>query len=96
VGSLKGYFRKGEYDLFDKERDFVVDYRGLKMGVRAREGEFLVGSWTDGEGRVGFGASYDACAIDGEAAERWKGVIEGFLEGEEEAEAEGKKREWKL
>lgn len=81
VGSLKGYFRAGEYDL-GAERDFVVDYRGLRMGVRAREGEFLVGSSTDAEGRVGFGVSYDANAIEPEAAEMWARTITGLLERE--------------
>ncbi|KAF9699557.1 hypothetical protein EKO04_002499 [Ascochyta lentis] len=80
VGSLAGYFRAGEHSLDDLTKDFVVDYRGLRMGVRAREGEFLVGSSTDAEGRVGFGVSYDMNAIDREAAERWGRVVEGLLE----------------
>jgi hypothetical protein len=80
VGSLKGYFRPGEFDLNDTKKDFVVDYRGLRMGVRARDGEFLIGSSTDSEGRVGFGVSYDANAIDAEAAEMWARTITGLLE----------------
>ncbi|KAF3038456.1 hypothetical protein E8E12_002169 [Didymella heteroderae] len=79
VGSLKGYFRAGENDL-NADKDFVVDYRGLRMGVRAREGEFLVGSSTDAEGRVGFGVSYDANAIEPGAAEMWAQTITGLLE----------------
>ncbi|KAF1932346.1 uncharacterized protein M421DRAFT_98486 [Didymella exigua CBS 183.55] len=79
VGSLKGYFRAGEYDL-NAGKDFAVDYRGLRMGVRAREREFLVGSSTDAEGRVGFGVSYDANAIEPEAAETWARTIAGLLE----------------
>lgn len=79
VGSLKGYFRAGEHDL-NAKKDFVVDYRGLRMGVRARDGEFLVGSSTDAEGRVGFGVSYDANAIEPEAAEMWARTITGLLE----------------
>ncbi|KAJ4383037.1 hypothetical protein N0V86_002265 [Didymella sp. IMI 355093] len=81
VGSLKGYFRAGEYDL-KADKDFVVDYRGLRMGVRARDGEFLVGSSTDAEGRVGFGVSYDANAIEPETAEMWARTITGLLERE--------------
>ena len=80
VGSLKGYFRHGEYDLKDEESDFVVDYRGLRMGVRARDGEFLVGSSTDSEGRVGFGVSYDMNAIDRDSAELWASTITSLLE----------------
>ena len=83
VGSLKGYFRAGEYDLNDKTKDLVVDYRGLRMGVRARDGEFLVGSSTDFEGRVGFGVSYDMNAIDPEAADMWARTIAGLLEKKE-------------
>ena len=85
VGSLAGYFRAGEYDLKEvKEgtKDFVVDYRGLRMGVRAREGEFLVGSSTGADGRVGFGVSYDASTIDPRMAEVWAGRITGLLEEE--------------
>ena len=52
------------------------------MGVRARDGEFLIGSSTDSEGRVGFGVSYDANAIDVEAAEMWARTITGLLERE--------------
>lgn len=81
VGSLKAFFRAGAYDL-KADRDFVADYSGLRMGVRAREGEFLVGSWTDAEARVGFGVSYDANAIDPEAAELWARTITGLLERE--------------
>ena len=83
VGSLAGYFRAGEYDLNEvKEggKDFCVDYRGLRMGVRAREGEFLVGGSTGADGRVGFGVSYDASAIDPGMAEVWAGRITGLLE----------------
>ncbi|KAJ4992050.1 hypothetical protein SVAN01_02371 [Stagonosporopsis vannaccii] len=80
VGSLKGYFRPGEHDLKDESKDFVADFRGLRMGVRARDGEFLVGSSTDAEGRVGFGVSYDMNAIDPEAAEMWANKITGLLE----------------
>lgn len=83
VGSLAGYFRAGEYSLREVEegrKDFCVDYRGLRMGVRAREGEFLVGSSTGADGRVGFGVSYDASAIDPGMAEVWAGRITGLLE----------------
>ncbi|KAH6638147.1 hypothetical protein C7974DRAFT_306893 [Boeremia exigua] len=80
VGSLKGFLAPGDYDLHNKSKDFVADYRGLRMGVRARENEFLIGSSTDSEGRVGFGVSYDMNAIDPEAAEMWAKTITGLLE----------------
>jgi hypothetical protein len=83
VGSLKAFFRSGEYDLNDtKDKDFVADYRGLKMGVRARDNEFLIGSSTDATGCVGFGVSYDENAISQEAAHKWAETISGLLEPE--------------
>jgi hypothetical protein len=81
VGSLKAFFRPGEYDLKNMEgEDFVADYRGLKMGVRARDNEFLVGSSTDAKGCVGFGVSYDESAISQEVAQKWAETISGLLE----------------
>lgn len=82
VGSLASYFRAGAYDVNDiGDKDFVADYRSLKMGVRAREDEFLIGSSSDAEGIIGFGVSYDECAISQKAAEGWKRMVEGLLEG---------------
>jgi hypothetical protein len=81
VGSLKAFFRPGEYDLHNMEgKDFVADYRGLRMGVRARDNEFLVGSSTDANGCVGFGVSYDENAISQEVAQKWAETISGLLE----------------
>jgi hypothetical protein len=81
VGSLKAFFRPGDYDLDNMNgKDFVADYRGLKMGVRARDNEFLVGSSTDAKGCVGFGVSYDENAISQEAAQDWAETISGLLE----------------
>ena len=83
VGSTSAFFRPGMFDLDDlgKEgKDFVADFRALKMGVRARENEFLIGSSTDSQGIVGFGVSYDGNAISEEAAKTWVERIEGLLE----------------
>jgi hypothetical protein len=41
-----------------------------------------VGSSTGADGRVGFGVSYDASAIDPGMAEVWAGRITGLLEEE--------------
>ncbi|KAH7408429.1 hypothetical protein DE146DRAFT_646199 [Phaeosphaeria sp. MPI-PUGE-AT-0046c] len=80
VGSLKAFFRPGEFDVNNSDgKDFVADYRGLKMGVRARENEFLIGSSTDANGCVGFGVSYDENAISQEAAQTWSETISGLL-----------------
>jgi hypothetical protein len=81
VGSTAAFFKPGEYDVDDLgHKDFVADYRGLRMGVRARENEFLIGSSTDARGIVGFGVSYDENAISREAAHMWAETIEGLLE----------------
>lgn len=81
VGSVAAFFRKGTHDLHDMNgKDLVADFRELKMGVRARENEFLVGSSTNAEGIVGFGVSYDLNAISQEAAETWAKKISGLLE----------------
>ncbi|KAH7076962.1 hypothetical protein BKA63DRAFT_511122 [Paraphoma chrysanthemicola] len=81
VGSTAAFFRPGEYNLDDlSTNNFAADYRGLRMGVRARENEFLVGSSTDAAGIVGFGVSYDENAISQEAAREWAKTVEGLLE----------------
>jgi hypothetical protein len=81
IGPLASFFKRGAYDLQNLEgKDFAADFRNVKVGVRARDNEFLVGSSTSAEGIVGFGVSYDLCAISEEAAELWKKTIEGLLE----------------
>ncbi|KAF2831310.1 hypothetical protein CC86DRAFT_366701 [Ophiobolus disseminans] len=83
VGSLAAYFKSGANDLENVEqKDFVADYRSLKMGVRARENEFLIGSSSDADGIIAFGVSYDENAISQEAAENWAKAISGLLEEE--------------
>ncbi|KAF2118499.1 hypothetical protein BDV96DRAFT_387720 [Lophiotrema nucula] len=85
VGSTATFFKPGEYDLEAEGRDFIADYRDLRMGVRARDNEFLVGSSTNSNGIVGFGVSYDGCAISEEAAKGWARKIESLLEEEDRA-----------
>ncbi|KAH8732713.1 hypothetical protein GQ44DRAFT_745001 [Phaeosphaeriaceae sp. PMI808] len=81
VGSTAGFFKPGTYDVSDLgDRDFAADFRGLKMGVRARENEFLVGSSTNSDGIVKFGVSYDMNAVSEEAAQNWAKTIKGLLE----------------
>jgi hypothetical protein len=91
VGSTASYFRAGQYDLDEVKpspsggqgtKDFAADFRNLKMAVRARDNEFLIGSSTDWRGIVSFGVSYDGNAISEEAAERWADKIRGLLEDE--------------
>ncbi|KAF2271959.1 uncharacterized protein EI97DRAFT_237965 [Westerdykella ornata] len=86
VGSTAGVFRAGMYDLDavgQDGKDFAADYRGLRIGVRARDNEFLIGSSSDYRGIVGFGVSYDASAISEEAAEAWAQKIQSLLEKED-------------
>jgi len=81
IGPLAAFFKRGTYDLRNLgDKDFAADFQRVKMGVRARENEFLVGSSTSAEGIVEFGVSYDLNAISEEMAELWKSVIEGLLE----------------
>lgn len=81
VGSLASFFKRGEYNLEDMGgKDLAADFRNVRIGVRARENEFLVGSSTNAEGIVGFGVSYDMNAISQEAAEKWAETISGLLE----------------
>ncbi|KAI0588501.1 hypothetical protein Alg130_03353 [Pyrenophora tritici-repentis] len=86
IGPLAAFFKRGTYDLKNLgDKDFAADFQDVKIGVRARENEFLVGSSTSAEGIVGFGVSYDLNAISKERAELWKRTIEGLLEvGERE------------
>ncbi|KAF1946231.1 hypothetical protein EJ02DRAFT_430846 [Clathrospora elynae] len=84
IGPLDAFFKRGTYSLENLEdKDFATDFRNVKMGVRARENEFLIGSSTSAEGIVGFGVSYDLNAISEEAAEIWRGKIEGLLEAKD-------------
>jgi hypothetical protein len=53
-------------------------FREIRLGVRAREGEFLVLCWGLG-GRLHFEASYDAGQIDEVHAERWRLCMERML-----------------
>ncbi|KAG9188770.1 hypothetical protein G6011_07475 [Alternaria panax] len=86
LGPLAAFFKRGTYDLKNLGvKDFVADFRDVKIGVRARENEFLVGSSTSAEGIIGFGVSYDLNAISAEAAEMWRETIEGLLEVREVA-----------
>jgi hypothetical protein len=86
IGPLAAFFKRGTYDVQNLgEKDFAADFRDVKIGVRARDNEFLIGSSTSADGIVGFGVSYDLNAISAEAAEMWKETIEGLLEGREVA-----------
>lgn len=87
IGRTAQWLAAGAYslDLDDvadgkEAKDLAADFLGFRQGVRARDEEFLVGSSSDGEGRVRFGVSYDESAISGVMAGRWRDVVEGLLE----------------
>jgi hypothetical protein len=81
VGSTAVIFKPAEYDLENTQgKEFVANFKSLRMGVRARENEFLVGSSTNAESIVAFGVSYDLSAISKESAEKWAEIVSGLLE----------------
>lgn len=80
VGSLKHFFDEEALAVKDDERstDLIAKMTSLKGGVRAREGEFLVGSSSGTEG-LDFNVSYDASCMDEEWVEKWKQKMETIL-----------------
>lgn len=81
MGSVKDWLTPGKYPLDDGDgKDLIADFRDVAMGVRARETEFLVGSWGFGDGLLRFGVSYDATLLDPELVERWKEKMETIFE----------------
>jgi hypothetical protein len=80
VGSVKSWVAPGKHNLDDATKDVVMDYRSVKMGVRARENEFLIGSSGDSEGIIHFNVSYDASGLDERLVEGWKRKMETILE----------------
>ena len=81
IGSIASFLKSDAYDLNSVSgENMAVDYVDIWTAVRARENEFLIGSWTDASGIVKFGASFDLNAIPQKAAEMWKSKIEGLLD----------------
>lgn len=81
VGSVTHFFHPGMHKLENvgNAADFAADFRSIRMGVRARDNEFLVGSGTESDG-IRFGVSFDGNAIDEEAVQLWKQKIETMLD----------------
>ena len=65
-------------DRADNE-GLVATYRGMSSVVRARDGEFLVGTGGNRDA-LGFGISYDANMIDPELADEWVEVVKSLFE----------------
>lgn len=80
----KSGWQRGLYNLegplTDGEDAFIADYANSKQNVRARDGEFLVGVWGEADGRISANVSADGNAIDPEAAQQWKYLMETILE----------------
>jgi hypothetical protein len=82
VGSVKQWVGPGRYSL-GGGRDFGVDYRGMRSGVRARDNEFLCGASSEADGLLRFSVSYDASAMDEELVKLWEEKITTILEPRE-------------
>lgn len=81
VGSVTHFFHPGMHKLEDvgNAADFAADFRSIRMGVRARDNEFLVGSGTESDS-IRFNVSFDGNAIGEEAVRLWKQKIETMLD----------------
>lgn len=67
-----------DVELGEGDDAFVADYRQLDMGVRARDGEFLIGIGGDQDG-IQASVSFDGNAIDEKMAAEWKRRMEALL-----------------
>ena len=63
----------------DKRSRFRANFTDLQNGVRARDGEFLVGCFSDMDS-LHLNISYDASRLDENAAKMWKSKVESLLE----------------
>lgn len=87
VGRIDGLIKQGMYDVNQEGKDFIADFRTLNMTVRARPGEFLVGSGgTDVD--LWAGCSVDSTSMDPEWMRWWRNRFETILgEGDREPTA---------
>ena len=79
VGRRQGMIQQGIYDLDDRSKDFVADYRNIFATVRPRDDEFLVGIGGSEDG-LWVNATIDGNAIDPELVEQWRMRFETILE----------------
>ncbi|KAK3071461.1 hypothetical protein LTR53_008578 [Teratosphaeriaceae sp. CCFEE 6253] len=84
VGRRDAVIKAGMYDVHDESRlaeqgGLVVDYRSINAGVRAREGEFLIGIGGSDDG-LWVNVSIDASSIDMELVKVWKERMESILD----------------
>lgn len=75
-------WRAGEYNLDaplgEGEDAFAADYRATRQNVRARDGEFLVGIWGEGD-FIRANASFDGNALDETLIKDWQSRMEKTL-----------------
>ncbi|KAI7046473.1 hypothetical protein KC352_g46160, partial [Hortaea werneckii] len=80
LGRRDAMIRSGMYDIEAlSDRDFVADFSGMKSGVRARDGEFLVGIGGSEKG-LGVGVSIDFSGNDPELVQEWKERMSHILD----------------
>ncbi|KAI1115483.1 hypothetical protein F5Y14DRAFT_410679 [Nemania sp. NC0429] len=89
VGRVDWSPARFDLDAADPGDDGVVaSAEGLRSGVRVREHEFLVGTWSE-DGVVAGGASFDGNFVDEENARRWVETVKALLEVSGDGEGDG-------
>ena len=80
VGSLSHFFDENAHFVLEKDKSMDLDarWKTSRSGVRARQGEFLVGTMTLGDGLI-FNVSYDASIMDEHRVNKWKNKMETML-----------------
>ncbi|KAI1185867.1 hypothetical protein F5B17DRAFT_406145 [Nemania serpens] len=63
----------------DEGGDVIASVESLRSGVRVRENEFLVGTWSE-DGLISCGVSFDGNFVDEERARRWVEMMRALLE----------------
>ena len=89
IGRRDAMIRSGMYDLDDPRQAFVADFSDMKSGVRARDGEFLVGIGGSEKG-LGVGVSIDYSGIDPSLVQRWKEKMEEVLDRDDSSGAKAR------
>ncbi|KAF2754085.1 hypothetical protein EJ05DRAFT_469179 [Pseudovirgaria hyperparasitica] len=80
VGSTRQFFEDVAHQpAKEASNDLNARLTFTRGGVRARDGEFLVGSSTDVTGLLSFGVSYDASWISDGCVAEWKKKMESLL-----------------
>lgn len=84
VGRRENMISQGMYDVNDRSKDFVADYRNAYANVRPRDGEFLVGVGGSNDG-LWVNASVDGNSMDPGLVEQWRERFEKVLDSGNDA-----------